>query len=500
MMNNSASYILAIDQGTSGTGAYLYDSSGTIFAAADIPVKTHYPRPGWVEQDPYVILASVKQVVHEVIQKHNLKPGQITAVGLAHQGESLLLWDQQTGKPIYNVIIWQCVRSTDLVQTLIEAGHEQGFRARTGMPLDPEWPATKIRWVLRNVPEAVDLYKQGRLMYSQIDAWLINQLTQEKLFVTDHSMASRSGFYNIHQQEWDPELIDLFEADNLNLPELWDSDDFFGTMIINDAWSIPWRVNIIDQASALLGQACTSRGDAKVTYGSCAAFWYNLGSEPHLTKQLSTSIAWKSNSQATYAVVGETSAAGTVIAWLQDGLKIPWRLTELSDVAESVKEDEEILFVSALSGLGAPYWDRYTRGTIYGVTGATRLEHFVRAGLESIAFGVCDLADYFENVENLDLPDVIKVDGGMTANNYLMQFQADMLGKTIAVSNNQESTSMGVAFLTSNACGNYDGIENLKQSWKAKKIYEPRISAAEGEHKYHRWRDAVQNTILMHRP
>ena len=498
-MDSSKIYILSIDQGTSGTALSIFDDNGNLVDSADITIKTSFPHSGWVEQDPYEILASIKKAFFQLVIKNGLQPGDILAMGMAHQGESLLLWDLETGEPVYNVIGWQDVRSTGYCQRMIENGLESYFHTRTGMQIGPEWPATKISWCLENVPKAAALYQSGRLAYSQIDAWLSQQITREKRFVTDHSMASRSGFYNIEKQNWDLELLELFQANRINLPEILDSNGFFGTVELEGGWNFPWLGNIIDQASSLLGQACTRPGDAKITYGTCASYWYNLGASIKLSNQMSTSVAWKIGSEITYAAVGETTTAGATIVWMEDKLLIPWKINELSQVAAHAKGQEDLVFVSALSGLGAPHWVPEARGTIYGITPGTGLQHFVRAGLESVAFGIYDLVLYAAENENLILAENIKVDGGMTKNEYLMQFQADIMGKAILVPENSEGTSTGAAYLAGLTSGFYDGFAVLENALGLEKIYYPKISTQERERKYNLWKNALAHTIAMYK-
>lgn len=498
MSKPKESYILAIDQGTSGTGVFLYSAVGQIVDSVDIPIKSSFPKPGWVEQDPYEILNSIIVATRSIIKRQNLVPGQIQAAGITHQGESLLLWDRETGKPVDQVIVWQDVRSVDFVQELIAHSNEDLFIDLTGMPLDPEWPVTKIPWMLRSLEQAKNLFQQNRLAYSQIDAWLIYQLTQENNYFTDHSMAARSGLYNIQTQSWDDRLIELFKVDRLLLPEIVDSNVMMGTINLGGGWEIPLMSSVLDQAAALYGQACFSQGDAKITYGSCAALWYNLGSSYYSSKKLSTSVAWQVDKKPVFALVGETSAAGIVLSWLKESLKIPWHLNELSEVAESVNESHQLIFVSALNGLGAPHWSPGTMGTVYGITGGTKLEHFVRAGLESVAFGVCDLIEFILREEALELQDAIKVDGGMAANRFLMQFQADVTGKTILVSDNQEGTSRGVAFLAGIACSYYPGRDSLTKIWKTSKEFKPGKYHSLRREKYLCWKKAVNNAIQMY--
>lgn len=498
MTRHSESFILAIDQGTSGTAATLYSLSGRPWASADVRVKSYYPQPGWVEQDPYDILNSVRQAIHTLLQTENLRPGQIECMGFAHQGESLLLWDLETGQPVHNVMSWQCVRSAALCETLIERGIQSDFRYRTGLSMHPEWPATKVAWAVEHLPEIRSLLCAHRLAYSQIDAWLMRHLTVERFFYTDHSMASRSGFYSIRELAWDGALIDLFHASDLALPKVVASDEHFGNVTFDGGWRIPWRGNLIDQASALLGQACIFTGEAKVTYGTCAAFWYNLGEVLPTSKYMDTSVAWVVGDQPTYALVGETTTAGSAITWLNEMFQLNWDISELSALAQSVEDPAGLIFVPAFSGLGSPFGAPQVRGTLYGVTAGVGPKHLLRASLNAIAFSVRDMIEALTNNEGYPLADAIKADGGMATNTYLMQFQADILGKQILVPNNVEGTSCGVAFLAGLASGLYPKIEDIKKMWQAKYHFQPNLLPVERENRYQEWTEAINTTLTAY--
>jgi glycerol kinase len=490
--------ILAIDQGTSGTGASLYDGAGHVVASNDVGVASIFPEPGWAEQDPHELLESIRDAVRQLISSEGLRPGQIDSVGVANQGECLLLWDVETGEPVYNMIGWQCVRSSDLCRRMMAQGFGDEFRQRTGLMLEPTFPATKMPWMVENVPGIAELLQAGRLAFSQSDSWFIYHLTRERLFVTDHSTASRSGFYDIRRRDWDEELIELFQGRGLRFPQILDSADYFGELDLGDGWRIPWRGNALDQPAALLGQACVAPGDTKVTYGTCASLWHTLGPSLTPSKYLDTSIAWQLDGQPVYAVLGEHHSAGSILTWLRDTLGVRWCDAELSQVALSAEGQDELVVVGALSGLCAPHWVPEARGTIYGLSDSTGLEHLVRASLEGIAYAVRDLTEFLVQEEGRSLPDEIKADGGMSANEYLMQFQADILGKTVLLPKNREGTSTGVAFLAGLASGYYSGLETLEQAWETERVCEPRMTPQEREERYERWRRAIGHTIAMY--
>jgi len=497
-MSREGPFVLSVDQGTSGTSASLYDAAAHLVASVDVKVSSSFPRPGWVEQDPFELLESIREAVHKLVRQENLQPGQIECLGLANQGEPLLLWNLETGEPVYDAIGWECVRSGDLCRQMIEKGLEPAFRHRTGLSIHPMWPATKVPWILENVPESHDLLKAGKLAFSSLDTWFIHHLTKERLFVTDPSTASRSGFYNIHDRKWDGELLDLFGGESLVCPEAIDSAGYFGEADFGEGWRIPWTGSALDQSIALLGQACCNPGDTKVTYGTCAELWLVVGHSTQDTGNLSTSIAWQIDGKPTYAIVGEAGTAGAMVVWLRDRFDMSWSNAELSDVAQSAGGQAELVFVAALSGLDAPYWAPHARGTIYGLTAGTGLEHIVKAGLESVAFNVRDVVDSLSKDEVLPISDVVKADGGMAANDYLMQFQADILDRTILVPSNLEATSMGAALLAGLATGYYSDMDFVQQTWQLSRTFEPRMSPEERERHCARWSEAVEHTISFH--
>ena len=495
MNDYSSSFVLAIDQGTSATSTSIYTHDGQLVDSANMTLQSSFPRPGWVEQDPVEVLDTVRQTIQAVIRQQKLRPEQIMAVGLANQGESFLLWDLENGQPLYPIINWQCVRSADLCRQLIADGLEPNFKQRTGLPIDPEWPATKIRWLLDHVSDLAKMISQGRIAFGQLDAWIIYNLTGKQRHVTDHSTASRSGFYNITSRNWDPTLQSMFDAQGIMFPRILDSAGDFGMLDLGDGWEAPLRGLALDQSAALLGQGCVDQGDLKITYGTCSALWVNIGPKPTETTHLSTSVAWQIRNNPTYAIVGEAGTAGSSMDWLKDKLKVPWSIAEMSAVARSAQGQDNLTFVNAFSGLGAPHWSPETQGTLYGLTAGTGLEHFVRAALQAVAFSVRDLLEALVEEEGFPVSDMIIVDGGMTANDYLMQFQADILGRAITVPANFEGTSKGVAFLASIL---QKSDPQLDSAWKQRLpgvTYEPQMSGAEREEKYELWRSAVVNAI-----
>lgn len=495
MKNNAARYFLSIDQGTSSTIATLYTLRGEEVAHCRTEVISTFPRAGWVEQDPAQLLDSIRKAVTTLIVQQQLEPGQIVGAGLANQGEAFVLWDIDSGEPVYPSINWQCVRSAKLVDDMIDAGEQPDFRARTGLPMDPEWPATKIPWMLENVPRARALLNKGRLAYGQLDTWFIYKLTRERRYLTDHSTASRSGLYNIAEQNWDEELKTLFQADGLRLPELCDSSGSLGVLDFGHGWRIPLYGSCLDQSAALLGQACTMPGEAKVTYGTCAALWCATGQSPVVTRRLATSVAWQIAGQPMYAIAGEAGTAGALISWAREKMQMPWSNEELSDIARSATGQEQLIFVPAFSGLSAPHWVPQAKGAIYGLLGGVGLEHLLRASLESVAYSVRDLIEALEEGSELTVSPEIKADGGMVGNHFLMQFQADILNRSIQLPSSREGTSLGVTILAAVGAGVFPAVDAVRDIWRANRVFEPQMDEAERNRHYRRWQEAVQWTI-----
>jgi glycerol kinase len=498
MSDQSKTYILAIDQGTSGTSASVVDLEGRFVATSNIAVRSSSPAPGWIEQDPYEILDSVRRSVQTVMQQEHLRSGQIQGVGFANQGESLLLWDRDSGEPIYNLIGWQCTRSLDTCQRFVDAGHTAELFSRTGLRVDPEWPATKIPWVLEHVPQAKELLSKGRLAFSMGDAWLLYQLTKGTCFITDHSTASRSGVYNLQKRTWDDRLLQLFQGEGLILPELVDNAGDFGIIDLGDGSQLPLNGLALDQSAALLGQACVRPGELKVTYGTCASLWCNAGGSPVIAKLLGCSLAWQLHGIPTYAWVGEEDIAASVLHWLRENLGATWTDEELSSAARSAVGEDDLLFVPAMHGLGAPHWRPDVRGVIYGLSTTTSLDHLLRAALQAIAFSVRDMLEALAQEQGISVPSIIMADGGMAANEYLMQFQADILGMDVVIPENLEATSKGVVTLVRLAQGIDTVGDRAQDALRVKQVFHPRLSGDERERLYSRWRRCIGDAMAFY--
>jgi glycerol kinase len=500
MLASTPPYILAIDQGTSGTSACLYDLAGQLIAQCDAPLASISPHPGWVEQDPHAVLESVRASVRELVTRLELAPEQIAGIGLANQGESLLLWDTASGEPIYNLIGWQCTRSLDVCQRLQSEGLAADFTLRTGLQVHPEWPATKVPWVLENVPDARRLLEQGRLAFSMGDSWLLYQLSHGDIFISDHSTASRSGLYNLHSRGWDATLLRLFHGVGLRLPALVGSAGAHGTLDFGDGFRLPLRGLVLDQASALLGQGCVRPGELKITYGTCIGLWCNVGPKPRLGSQLDCSVAWQVGETPAYACVGEADCGSSVLTWLREKFHLPWRDSQLSGVAEAATGGEELVFVPALKGLDAPYNCPQARGVLCGLDTNTGLEHVLRAALQAVAFTAADLVESLAQEAALQASTPLRLDGGMAANEYLMQFQADILGRPVLVSGDLEATARGAAYLARLALGIPPGLEGLHDASPSGRVYTPRMAEDERQLRLDRWQRAVEEVIGYYHP
>jgi glycerol kinase len=482
--------ILALDQGTSGTRGTAFNRKGERVGIERRAVRCSFPAPGWVEQDPGELLASIQVVAEELVAQVRGKAWEAVGLGVANQGECLLLWDVETGEPVYPLIGWQCSRSADYCEALRQRGLEGQFRSLTGLPLDPMWPATKIPWVLENVPEAARLLRLGRLAFSQSDSWFLYHLTKEHRFATDHSTAARSGLYSLSSQCWDEDLLQLFGAKGLLMPSIHDSDDDLGTLAIADV-EVPWRGNALDQSIALIGQACLRQGQAKVTLGTCAGFWMNIGQVHREPRALDTSVAWQVDGVPTFAIAGESIHAGSLITWISEALGLPWKVEHFSSVAAKARPDDGLVVIPALTGLGAPYWDSKVRGTIFGITSATTQADLVRASLEAVAFSVCDLLTALEELEGRRVEGALRVDGGLSRNEFLLKFLADVLDRPIVRPRELESTLLGTAILAGAGARFYPGIEVANEIWQVHSTYEPNTVRQSAAERYSRWKELV---------
>lgn len=490
----SAGYILAIDQGTTSSRAILFDSDENIAGIARKEFTQYFPEPGWVQHDALEIWESQLAVVREVLKHSGIPAAQVRSIGITNQRETTVVWDRHTGKPVAPAIVWQDRRTAPFCHKLREEGHEPLFRERTGLILDAYFSGTKIRWILDNTPGARAAAEAGDLLFGTVDAWLIWKLTGGKVHATDASNASRTLLFNVHTLSWDEELCRILDIPMQMLPEVKDSAGDFGHT--EEAWlglSVPIGGVAGDQQAALFGQGCTNPGMAKNTYGTGCFMLMNTGDKPvPSTHGLLTTVAWKLNGKAAYALEGSVFIAGAAIQWLRDGLGIIRSAEDTESLARSVKDTAGVYFVPAFAGLGAPYWDMEARGLISGLTRGTTAAHIVRAALESLAYQTCDILRAMEKDAGMDM-NTLKVDGGAARNDFLMQFQADILQALVSRPHNTETTALGAARLAGISAGMFRMEDFMKEG--NFRSFRPVMSAAEAGAKYAGWQQAVRRSF-----
>lgn len=489
----SQQYILALDQGTTSSRAILFDRQGGATAVAQQEFEQIYPQPGWVEHRPEDIWSSQLNAAHVVLREADVKADQIAAIGITNQRETTIIWDRETGEPIHNAIVWQCRRTAEDCDRMRAEGLASIFQQRTGLVLDAYFSGTKVRWLLDHVPGARDLAARGRLAFGTVDSWLIWKLTGGRIHATDPSNASRTLLFNIERGEWDDELLAALDVPREVLPHVAPSSALIGeTDAAIFGRSIPIAGNAGDQQAALFGQVCTSPGMSKNTYGTGCFMLLNTGKELVRSKSnLLTTIAWQIDNQPIeYALEGSVFIAGAAIQWLRDGLKIISSALETEAMATSVKDNGGVYFVPAFVGLGAPHWDQYARGTMVGLTRGSTREHIARAALESIAYQTSDVLRCMRDDSGIDLTE-LRVDGGAVRNDFLMQFQADILGIPVVRPANTETTAAGAAFLAGLAVNFWSGTQELSELWEREKTFLPRMAESERERLLSDWTRAV---------
>lgn len=490
----SPQYILALDQGTTSSRAILFDRQGRATAVAQQEFEQLYPQPGWVEHRPEDIWSSQLNAAHVVLRESDVKADQIAAIGITNQRETTIIWDRETGEPIHNAIVWQCRRTAADCDRIRGEGLAPLFQQRTGLVLDAYFSGTKVRWLLDNVPGARDLAKQGKLAFGTVDSWLIWKLTGGRVHATDPSNASRTLLFNIERGEWDDELLAALDVPREVLPHVAPSSAMIGeTDAALFGRAIPIAGDAGDQQAALFGQVCTTPGMSKNTYGTGCFMLLNTGTEPVRSKSnLLTTIAWQiDNEPIEYALEGSVFIAGAAIQWLRDGLKIISSAADTEAMATSVEDNGGVYFVPAFVGLGAPHWDQYARGTITGLTRGSTREHIARAALESIAYQTSDVLRCMRDDSGIDLTE-LRVDGGAVRNDFLMQFQADILGIPVVRPANTETTAAGAAFLAGLAVGFWSGTDELSELWQREKTFEPGMTGSERDRLLSGWTRAVE--------
>ena len=487
----SGKYILALDQGTTSSRSILFTRDGAIAAAASQEFPQIYPQPGWVEHDPIAIWESQLSTATAVMARTGAQPGDIAAIGITNQRETTVVWDRATGQPIYNAIVWQCRRTTDICERIKAAGQEADFRKRTGLVVDAYFSGTKAKWILDHVPGARERAARGELCFGTIDSWLLYKLTGRH--ATDYSNASRTLLFNIHECQWDPVLLDCLGVPLQMLPDVKPTSHVYGTTRLLGG-EIPVASLVGDQQSALFGQAGFNKNDCKNTYGTGCFLLMNTGTTPVASESgLLTTIAWGLGNEVVYALEGSVFVAGAVIQWLRDELKLIQTAAESEAVAAQAADNNGVYLVPAFVGLGAPYWDMRARGTITGLTRGAGRAHLVRAALESISFQSSDLVKTMEKDTNSHIP-ILRVDGGACANNLLMQHQTDILGIPVLRGKTIETTALGAAFLAGLAVGFWKNQAELGDIWKLDRRFEPQWDSARREIALAGWADAVRRT------
>lgn len=485
-------YVLAIDQGTTTSRAILFNHQGRVITSAQKAFQQYFPKPGWVEHDPNEIWYSQSSVIKEAMAKADVTESHIACIGIANQRETTVVWDRDTGFPVYNAIVWQDRRTADFCEELKAKGYADRIQQQTGLVLDAYFSATKVKWILDNVKGIRQRAERGELCLGTVDAWLMWKLTRGEKFITDITNASRTMLFNIHTQQWDKELLELFTIPPSMLPEVVGCSEVYcetSTPIFKKG--IPVSGMAGDQQAALFGQLCLEPGMLKTTYGTGCFMIVNTGAKPVLSRNnLLTTIAWKLGNEVTYALEGSVFAGGAVVQWLRDGIGLIPNASITEQMAQSVPDNGGVYFVPALTGLGAPYWDQYARGTIIGITRGTTAAHLTRAALEGIGYQVNDVLTAMENDIN-EKPKEIRVDGGAISNNFLMQFQADISRCPVVRPVVLETTAVGAAYLAGLAVGYWKDVEELKGQWCLDKLFTARLNKEAAARQLAEWHKAV---------
>ncbi len=487
-------YILALDQGTSSSRAILFDHDGSVCSTAQREFTQHFPSQGWVEHDPMEIWSSEAAVIAEAISKIGAAGEEIAAIGITNQRETTIVWDAETGRPVYNAIVWQDRRTSAFCDSLKERGLTDEIRSKTGLIIDAYFSGTKIKWILDNVPGARERALAGKLRFGTVDSFLVWQLTGGKVHVTDVSNASRTMLFNIHTLQWDSDMLSLLDIPASMMPRVCSSSQVYGSTTAEIfGCNVPIAGIAGDQQAALFGQMCTAPGSVKNTYGTGCFLLMNTGTEPIVSRNnLLTTVAWKIGDTVNYALEGSIFVGGSVVQWLRDGLGIIRSSSEVETLAASVPDNGGVYFVPALTGMGAPYWDQYAKGLICGITRGTTAGHIARAALEGIAFQTMDIVAAMERDAGVRLSE-LKVDGGASRNNLMMQLQSDLLGADVVRPRVTETTAMGACLLAGLAVGFWGSLEEVKRQWKAECIFSP--SGADMQPLKEGWKDAISRTI-----
>lgn len=491
-------YIMALDQGTTSSRAILFDKEGNVVATSQKEFTQFYPKVGWVEHNPMEIWGSQSGVMREVLETNSIRPEEVCAIGITNQRETTIVWEKSTGKPVYNAIVWQCRRTSEICDELKEKGYEKLIKDKTGLILDAYFSATKIKWILDNVEGAREKAENGELLFGTVDTWLIWNLTRGKVHVTDYTNAARTMLYNIKELKWDDEILEILDIPKSMLPDVKPSSYVYGHTdegMLSGA-QIPIAGCAGDQPAALFGQTCFEEGSAKNTYGTGCFMLMNTGENIVESKHgLLTTIAWGVDGKVEYALEGNIFIGGASIQWLRDELRVLYDAKQSEFYANSVKDTNGVYVVPAFAGLGAPYWDMYARGAIMGLTRGANRAHLVRATLESIAYQVKDVLNAMQEDSGLKLKD-LRVDGGASSNNFLMQFQSDILDVNIDRPKVVETTALGAAYLAGLAVEFYNNKDEIKKSWIIDREFIPNMSDDKRNLLYKGWKKAVSRSLL----
>ncbi len=489
-------YILSLDQGTSSSRAIVFDHIGNICSSAQHEFPQIFPKSGWVEHNPHDIWSSEASVIAEAISKIGINGHNIAAIGITNQRETTIVWDADTGEPVYNAIVWQDRRTSEYCDRLREEGYADMIQQKTGLIIDAYFSATKVKWILDNVPGARKRAEEGKLRFGTVDSWLISCLTRNRVHVTDVTNASRTMFFNIHTLEWDRELLELFGIPLSMMPEVKPSSGIMAyTATTIFAHEIPIAGVAGDQQAALFGQMCVQPGAVKNTYGTGCFLLMNTGGKPIISKnRLLSTIAWQIGDKVTYALEGSIFVGGSVVQWLRDGMHCIHSSEEVEALAASVPDTDGVYFVPALTGLGAPYWGQYARGSISGISRGTTTAHIARAALEGIAYQTYDIVKAMERDCGLEMAN-LKVDGGASRNNLLMQFQIDILNTEVLRPKVTETTALGAAYLAGLAAGYWKDTEEINEQWQIDRRFHPSDDREKVKKELRGWHNAVSRVI-----
>lgn len=489
-------YVLSIDEGTTSTRAVIYDKKGKVIASAQREITMFYPEPGWVEQDANEIWIAVQAVIATALIQSGIHPGDISGVGITNQRETTIVWDKETGLPIYNAVVWQSRQTAPIAEKLIADGYQDMIQEKTGLIPDAYFSATKIRFILDQVSGAQSRAENGELLFGTIDSWLVWKLTGGEVHITDYTNASRTMMFDIKNLKWDQDLLNLLNIPSQMLPEVRQSSEIYGTAIPVHFFGaeVPIAGIAGDQQAALFGQLALNKGDVKNTYGTGAFVVMNTGDDVNISKNgLLTTIAYGMDGKVTYALEGSVFVAGSALQWLRDGMRVIEQSPESEDMAKASTDEDEVYVVPAFTGLGAPYWDSESRGSVFGLTRGTTREDFVKATLQSLAYQSRDVVDVMREETGIDIAK-LHVDGGASLNNYLMQFQSDLLQTEVSRPANVETTAMGSAFLAGLAVGFWKDVDELKTMTQQSTEFNPEMTEDDADELYEGWQLAVKAT------